>query len=84
MGDFEYEMTDEGMWETHEGVTRGYLFDDREIEISAPTRHSRWGESDSNVREWVLFDEDNNIIARGKADGLRATKAAAIEALGEK
>jgi hypothetical protein len=68
-------------WETFEGITYAYLDDGREISISARTRHNRWGESDSNVREWYITDEDNKRIASGKADGLRAAKAAAIAAL---
>ena len=68
-------------WETTEGETFGYLEDGREINITARTRANRWGDSDSNVREWFVLDENNNRIASGKADGLRAAKTAAVAAL---
>lgn len=68
-------------WETYEGESHAYLEDGREISITARTRHSRWGDSDSNAREWFLTDENNQLLAKGKADGLRAAKAAATAAL---
>ena len=68
-------------WETYEGETQAYLEDGREITISARTRYSRWGTSDSNTREWYVRDADNNTIAQGTADGLRAAKTAAAAAL---
>jgi hypothetical protein len=73
--------TSKVQWETTEGETFGYLDDGREINITARTRANRWGESDSNVREWFLLDADNNRVANGKAEGLRAAKAAATAAL---
>lgn len=74
-------MSKKIQWETYEGESRAYLEDDREIVITARTRYSRWGDVDSNVREWFITDPDNNRIASGKADGLRAAKAAAVSAL---
>lgn len=71
-------------WETYEGETHGYLDDGREITITARTHYSRWGDRDSNIREWFVHDEDNQLIAKGKADGLRAAKAAALVALMDK
>lgn len=67
-------------WETSDGETNGYFEDGREINITARSRHSRWGTSDSNTREWFLLDADNQRIAEGKAEGLRAAKAAALAA----
>ena len=68
-------------WELYEGESHAYLEDGREINISAKQTYDRWGGTDSNTREWVILDEDNNVIARGKAEGLRAAKSAALAAL---
>lgn len=68
-------------WEAYEGETHAYLADGREVVITARTRHSRWGVSESNSREWFITDENNKRIAQGKAEGLRAAKSAATAAL---
>lgn len=68
-------------WETFEGETTGYMDDGSEIAITARTRYNRWGGEDSNIREWFITDPDNNRIASGKADGLRAAKAEALKTL---
>lgn len=65
-------------WETFEGETQGFLEDGREITITARTRYSRWGTSDSNTREWFIHDDNNQLLAKGKAEGLRASKSAAL------
>lgn len=70
-------------WEIYEGETYAYLEDGREVQITARTRYSRWGTSDSNTREWFIYDERNQVLAQGKAEGLRAAKAAATAALAE-
>lgn len=68
-------------WETHDGETHGYDPDGNErITITAPIRASRW-ESSTNVRTWTVQDENNNCTATGYADGLRASKKAALAAL---
>lgn len=74
-------MSEKITWEVFEGESHAYLEDGREINISAKETYNRWGGTDSNTREWVLYDEDNNVVAKGKAEGLRAAKAAAIAAL---
>lgn len=68
-------------WELYEGESHAYLEDGREITISAKQTYNRWGGTDSNTREWVIVDDENKVIARGKAEGLRAAKAAAVAAL---
>lgn len=69
-------------WETYEGETHGYDEAGNEVLwISARTRHNKWGDSDSNVRTWTVSDENNDIIAKGTADGLRAAKRDALAAL---
>lgn len=68
-------------WEAYEGESHAYLEDGREITITARTRYSRWGDSDSNTREWFVHDDDNKLIAKGSSEGLRAAKVAALAAL---
>jgi hypothetical protein len=68
-------------WETYEGENHAYLDNDWQIEISAPTRYSKWGDVDSSVRQWFIHDADNNLVAKGAADDLRAAKKAATAAL---
>lgn len=68
-------------WETFEGETYGYGESAvRVIEISAQVRETAWTRA-SNVRSWAAFNENNDIISSGRADGLRAAKKAAIAAL---
>lgn len=69
-------------WETYEGVTYGYNeAGDRILEISARVRPNAWnGHTDSNMRGWAVWDENRKMTA-GKADGLRASKKAALAAL---
>jgi len=65
-------------WETFEGETQGFLEDGREITITARTRYSRWGDHDSNTREWFVHNDNNQLLAKGRAEGLRAAKSAAL------
>jgi hypothetical protein len=71
------------MWETFEGYTHGYNdAGDRIIEISARVRPDAWnGYDTTNERSWAVFSEDNEILAEGRADGLRAARKAALDAL---
>lgn len=74
----EFPVTD---WETFEGETHGYNeAGDRIVEISAAVRQTMWATADNN-RGWAVFNEDNDIIGYGTAEGLRAAKAAAVKAL---
>lgn len=72
-------------WDTYEGQTVAYLEDPEfwEIEILArPTaKDIRWGAKDTNVREWFLTNDENEIVAQGEADGVRACKTAVVAAL---
>lgn len=70
-------------WETYEGATYAYDVDgNRVIEISAKTRPNRWnGHKRSNVRGWAVIRA--GVAASGTADGLRAAKAAALNALAQ-
>lgn len=70
------------LWETCDGMTHAYTASGAEvIEITerVPAR-AGWRVA-SNIRTWAVSDEDNNILAVGQADGLRAAKRAALEAL---
>lgn len=67
-------------WETFEGVSYAYL-DDFEIEITAAVPYRAGYQMASNVRNWTIVDLDNQMVAQGTADGLRAAKKAATQAL---
>lgn len=75
------------LWEINDGISHGY-FDvpadgsTIEIEISERVVRSMWTVG-TNVRYWVITDSDNEIIADGKAEGLRAAKSAAMKALND-
>lgn len=71
------------LWETYDGEIEGHSINHYwSIEISArPTRKDiRWGAQDTNVRTWSVY-RDYREVARGEADGVRACKKAALEAL---
>lgn len=71
-------------WEQHDGATFGYADDGHEIEVDAldnAASAAKWGEKYQPGRGWVVFNPDNEIVARGHADDLRAAKRAALAAL---
>lgn len=73
-------------WETLDGETFGY-YDlgengDIEIAITGRIRPSMWT-TGTNVRDWTVYDENNEVIADGQADGLRNAKRAALQALND-
>lgn len=73
-------------WETFEGMTQGFVDVDGEtyeINISARVpRNLKWGERGTNERAWTAeIYGVGEWFAEGDAEGLRASKMAAIAAL---
>ena len=69
------------LWETFEGETHGYTDTGaRVITITGRTRASMWATA-SNIRGWAAYTERGDVIATGEADGLRASKLAALAAV---
>lgn len=70
-------------WDTFDGQVEGHSMDhDWTVEITArPTaRDIKWGAADTNVRTWTVY-LDYVEWATGEADGVRAAKTAALEAI---
>lgn len=73
-------------WENYDGQTEGYSMDhDWEIMIQArPTaKDIRWGEKDTNVRTWSVYNGDLSTVIYGEADGVRACKKEALDRLNQ-
>lgn len=71
-------------WETNYGAVFGYLDNGYEIEVSEldnAARAAKWGEQYRPGRDWVVFDPDSEIVARGHAADLRVAKRDALAAI---
>lgn len=68
-------------WEVYEGMSYGYAEDSSfTIEISAYDNGAgvKWGEGQVKGRYWWVFDEHNNIVAKGHSKDLRVAKKEAL------
>lgn len=72
-------------WERDlDGAVFGYLDNGYEVEVSEldnAARAAKWGERYVPGRDWVVFDPDSQIVARGHSADLRAAKRAALAAI---
>jgi hypothetical protein len=68
-------------WDIIDGAAYATLDNGYDIEISEldnAAQAAKWGETYRPGRDWVVFDPENQVIARGHADDLRAAKRAAL------
>lgn len=76
-------MTAEVTWEKVDAIT-GYLDDGHEIEIyelDNDALAAKWGRQYRPGRDWVVYDPDNQIIAKGNSKDLREAKRDALAAI---
>jgi len=53
-----------------------------EITITGRIRQSTWT-TGTNSRDWAVYDENNELITSGYAEGLRNAKIAALQSLND-